>query len=111
MNDAIPDEGENRDVDLVPSEPSDLAADVQAPLADQVVVDAHADELAKIWHADHDYDAPTWPMNQQQLEQLLPGAIRAAASTFPVGTGLGADNIAPRAFVRKGATQLATVSR
>ena len=34
------------------------------------------------------------------LQALLPSAIRAASSSFPAGTGLGHDNISPRALAR-----------
>ena len=33
------------------------------------------------------------------MDAPLPGAIPIAAASFPLGTGLEADNIAPRAFV------------
>ena len=36
----------------------------------------------------------------QALQELLPNAVEMAASSFPIGTGLGADNISPRAVTR-----------
>ena len=36
----------------------------------------------------------------ESLPELLPEAIRAAAASFPVGTGLGVDHIPPRALLR-----------
>ena len=44
------------------------------------------------------------------MQVLAPGAIRAAASTFPLGTGLGGDNIAPRAFLRLSDTACAALA-
>ena len=101
-NDSVPDEGEDDDVDPGPHTPDELPT-TRAPLADQMVVESHANDLAQLWHEGRDYTEPAWPADshqQQQLERLLPWAIRIAASTFPPGTGLGADNIAPRAFSR-----------
>ena len=34
------------------------------------------------------------------FEDLMPLALIESAATFPIDTGLGADNIAPRAFLR-----------
>ena len=101
LNDAVPDVGEDGCVDPEPGV-LEVPSGVKAPLADQMVVESHADELAHLWQEGEDYVLPPWPEEQQhqRLEQLLPWAIRTAASTFPIGTGLGADNIAPRAFTR-----------
>ena len=81
LNEAVPDAGEDGDVDPEPHLPDGLP-NVQAPLADQMVVESHADELAKLWHEDREYIAPHWPAEQlrdQQSDQLLPWAIRTAA--------------------------------
>ena len=72
--DAIPDEGEDGDVVCAPDEFEDPPA-VKAPLADQVVVEAHADALAMLWHEGRDYDDIPWPEEMQQMEGLLPWAI------------------------------------
>eukprot|EP00974_Lingulodinium_polyedra_P058004 5586195-Lingulodinium_polyedra.AAC.1 len=51
-------------------------------------------------------------METDALAAMLPDAITAAAATFPPGTGLGGDNIAPRAITRLSAeavTALATL--
>ena len=102
LNESIPEEGEDRDADPIAHVP-DLQSAMQVPMADQTVVEAHAEELAKLWQEDSSYEEPDWQDDeekQHQLRQLLPWAIRNAAATFPAGTGLGADNIAPRAFAR-----------
>ena len=36
----------------------------------------------------------------EELPALTADAIRAAAKSFPAGTGLGVDNISPRAIAR-----------
>ena len=51
---------------------------------------------------------PAFPESPQQLQPLLPHALRMAASSFPIGTGLGADNICPRAFLRLSDAALAS---
>ena len=48
LNDAVPDEGEDGTVDPEPCEPVEPTG-VQAPLADQVVVESQAEEWAKLW--------------------------------------------------------------
>ena len=40
------------------------------------------------------------PIDAQPLALLTPWALRMACSSFPTGTGLGADNVAPRALLR-----------
>ena len=36
----------------------------------------------------------------EELPELTIEALKAAAKSFPAGTGLGVDNISPRAFLR-----------
>ena len=83
---------------------------VLAPLADQTVVETQASELATIWHEDREYPELPWPAAQQQLQQLMPWAITVASATFPLGTGLGADNISPRAISRLSAAAVAALA-
>jgi hypothetical protein len=105
----VPDEGEDGSVNPNPEVPDEPA--VRSPLADQMVVESQADELGQLWHEGSDYRLPSWPAeHQQQLQQLLPWAIRAAAATFPIGTGLGADNVSPRAFTRLSEDALAALA-
>ena len=70
------------------------------PLSDQAAVDKEADEWAGLWQEKAVYESPLFNGDGAPLQQLMPEAIVAAAQSFPLGTGLGADNIAPRAFAR-----------
>ena len=45
------------------------------------------------------------------LPALTPEAIRAAAASFPAGTGLGVDNISPRTFSRLSDDAIAALAR
>jgi len=46
------------------------------------------------------YIEPSFDVTEEQFSQLLPWAITRACETFPLNTGLGSDNIPPRAFLR-----------
>ena len=71
------------------------------PLADQAAVQREADQWAALWNVTDDYDeSMVDQLEDEPLELLGSWAIAAAASTFPADTGLGADNIAPRALCR-----------
>ena len=101
-NDAIPCDPEEDDC-----QPEDnllvqhaLVASTKAPLADQAAVEKQADEWARLWRAEDTYSTPTFHSSSDQLHALLPYALRMAASSFPLCTGLGGDNIAPRAILR-----------
>ena len=74
--------------------------DYDIPLSDQAVVDKEAEEWAVLWEEANDYVHPEFGEHDQQATDLLPAAIRAAALSFAIHTGLGADNLAPRAIAR-----------
>ena len=46
------------------------------------------------------YNAPSLNLEPHMFEDLMPLALIESAATFPIDTGLGADNIAPRASLR-----------
>jgi len=69
-------------------------------LADQADTEREADQWAALWKENDAYSEACDPMGTPALAPLLPWAIKQAAGTFPVGTGLGADNVAPRAYAR-----------
>ena len=71
----------------------------QVPLCDQAAVDREAESWAKLWEEKEKYGHIDWT-DTQALPELAADEIRAAAASFPVGTGVGADNIAPRALLR-----------
>ncbi len=70
------------------------------PLSDQAAVEAEADKWGALWQEARQYRAMQGECRLPLLRLLAPRAIRDAAASFPVGTGLGADNIAPRAVMR-----------
>ena len=69
------------------------------PLCDQAVVEQEADAWGKLWCEGQAYPHLDWS-GIEELPALLPEALRAAAGSFPPETGLGVDNIAPRALLR-----------
>jgi len=70
------------------------------PLSDQADVDVEADGWATLWNEGQDYRGGICPHDAPALDPLLPWALRRSAASFPVGTGVGAENIAPRAILR-----------
>ena len=92
-----PDEPADDDVVLASAEAPNLAP---VPLCDQAAVEREAEEWGRLWQEGQQYLGPEVPTDMEHLEALLPEAIRAAAATFPPGTGLGADHVAPRAVLR-----------
>jgi len=73
---------------------------VSIPLGPQAAVDQVANDWAKLWEENAQYSAvvPTRPSESRRL--IVGVDIREAALTFPIHTGLGGDNFAPRAFER-----------
>ena len=71
-----------------------------APLCDQATVEAEADSWACSWNELQEYQCGFSVRGSPPLPTMLPSLLRQAAKTFPVGTGLGADNISPRALCR-----------
>ena len=110
-NDQVKAEGEGDDAESVDDETYDdlpslkptLTTDDKQhlePLADQAEVDKEAAEWAELWQHTADYEEPQFGDLGPELEVLSPKALRAAAWSFPAGTGLGADNVSPRAIAR-----------
>ena len=77
---------------------SDEATPETVLLAEQGEVECVADEWALLWQEKGlPFTPPSGPI-PQSLEPLTAEDIHAAAMSFPVGTGLGADNVSPRAI-------------
>ena len=74
------------------------SGDVQ-PLSDQAAVEAEADRWAALWAEGCQYRDVVDPSGDPPAA-LTAAELRAAALTFPPFTGVGADNIAPRALAR-----------
>ena len=110
-NDAVPQYAEDDVIDVDNGEALIQAAQATAstdavPLSDQAAVDTNAEGWATLWKEGQAECRLTSPITCEALEQLLPAAIVAAATSFPVGTGLGADNISPRAIARLSAAAI-----
>ncbi len=70
------------------------------PLSDQAAVEQEAEQWAELWKSDDFYMQPDFSDIGPELEPATIGAVKAAAMTFPINTGLGADNFSPRAVCR-----------
>ncbi len=87
--------------DQYSAENNKMVVDKPVPLSDQAAVQQEADEWASLWQVAKEYDEEVPLMLEPAaLEKLAPWAISAAASTFPAATGVGADNVAPKAVAR-----------
>ncbi len=104
-NEGIP-ESPDEDADTFDEQMSfqlDTTTNAVVPLSDQASVEVERQKWEPLWQVGEEYpelEFPDDPENQHQLQALMPWAIRRAADSFPMGTGLGADNIAPRAINR-----------
>ena len=80
---------------------TDRDPEALVPLSEQAAVDAECAKWATLWKEDLSYNAPDFgQLGEEPLQLLSTWAIKQAAATFPAGTGLGADNISPRAICR-----------
>ena len=80
------------------------------PLSDQAAVDIEAEKWAALWLEKEKYTQPSYGLSSEALEQLMPNAVVIAATSFPIGTGLGADNISPRAITRLSAAGICALA-
>ncbi len=71
----------------------------RTPLSDQAAVDHEAQAWATMWDEGAVY-TDAFKGESCKAPPLQVQGIRQAAKSFPVGTGLGGDNIAPRAIGR-----------
>ena len=79
-----------------------------APAADQVTVERETEEWASWWQTQKEYidpflDDEVRHQAEHDCANLLPLTItdiRMAARSFPIGTGVGVDNVSPRALDR-----------
>ena len=83
----------------------------EVPLCDQADVEAEADQWAKLWQESGTYCCPFTPGEVQVLAPLAAPAIRSAALSFPPHTGVGCDNVAPRAVARLSDEALGALGR
>ena len=81
------------------------------PLADQAAVEQECNTWAELWGEGKEYPAPVIPQSEiHPLSTLTVQALRQAALSFPPGTGLGVDNIAPQAIARLSVQALLALS-
>ena len=69
------------------------------PLSDQASVDREAAEWARLWKAGGEY-GNLFEDDIEPLPPLQAHELVEAAMSFPAHTGLGADNVSPRALAR-----------
>ncbi len=81
-----------------------------APLSDQAAVEEEATAWANLWQVKQPYDQPHFDCSQEHLAPIVPWAIATAAVSFPAGTGLGSDNISPKALARLSQSALAALA-
>ena len=74
--------------------------ELMVPLGLQAEVDTTADTWAVLWKEYTEYMVTVDPDDASRLEPLAGADVYYAAMSFPIGTGLGADNLAPRAIAR-----------
>ena len=100
-SDEAADEAEEGDTydELSTFVPDDLGV-LTAPLNDQGNVDKQAAEWGELWQSSAVYTAPVFDMQLEMFIDMADEIIPQVALTFPGDTGLGQDNIAPRAFTR-----------
>ena len=72
----------------------------EVPAAQQTMVDLEAEKWASLWHEGKEYHADIPQEECAFSTELLADALTAAARSFPADTGVGMDNIAPRALTR-----------
>jgi len=72
----------------------------EAVLSDQADVELEANGWAHLWQEGSQYTGDCPPFGSEAMQPLYPIALRRSAASFPAGTGLGADNAAPRAISR-----------
>ena len=104
-NDAIPEGAAAYDDEHVDVTGSDAVKHPEiwmptALLCEQADVEREARDWGQLWQVGRDYEPLFDPTDCSELQPLLASAVRMAASTFPVTTGVGVDNVAPRAFMR-----------
>ena len=105
LNDEVPnDEEEDCGLDDLPVEckvhERGGEALLTAPLCDQAAIELEASGWAKLWAENAVYDSGVWNDAGEALPNLTVEQVREAALSFPADTGVGADNISPRAIAR-----------
>ncbi len=70
------------------------------PLCDQGDVEAEANQWAGLWEELQQYEDPFEGIELEDKGPLEVFSLRQSAMSFPIGTGIGCDNISPRAVGR-----------
>eukprot|EP00973_Karenia_brevis_P047603 6607209-Karenia_brevis.AAC.1 len=70
------------------------------PLNAQADVEAEANQWACMWQEGYEYLCCFEADEKPAVEHISAHQLRKAALTFPPETGVGCENIAPRAFAR-----------
>ena len=106
FDDDVPDEGDMEGCTLEQgcSQPAAIdSRSVLSPLSEQGALNKEAAAWAAQWAVGDQYQSPDFPPQLLVSPQPITlWALDTAAASFPAGTGLGADNLAPRAVLRLG---------
>ena len=104
LHDAAPDENDSGHIeyeDKLLIDYSRRRVGALVPLSDQACVDLECNKWADLWQTEAEYRSPEFgTLQEEPLHLLSTWALKQAALSFPPGTGLGADNVAPRALTR-----------
>ena len=75
---------------------------LRVPLCDRAAVDLEAEEWAKQWAVGAEYQPLPFGADEDERPPpaLAAAMLREAAASFPAATGVGSDNIGPRACTR-----------
>ena len=82
-----------------------------APLCDQATVEVEANAWANRWNELQQYRNEVIVAGTPPLNALMPSMLRRAAASFPVATGVGLDNISPRALCRLSSDSICCLCR
>ena len=96
--------------DIPPAESSNSEAP-DVPLGTQAAAELEADQYALLWQEGASIPLPRYPDSLgAPPPELTAEDLRTAALTFPIGTGIGTENVSPRAFARLSSTTLANLA-
>ena len=79
---------------------TDAILHCSAPLCDQAAIELEAEQWAKLWDEGKIYNGGSFGSKLGVLPRITVDQMRRAALSFPADTGVGADNISPRALAR-----------
>ena len=79
-------------------------------LGAQADIETEANEWAALWEEYQEYEVAVRVCDADKPERITAELLAAAARTFPPDTGLGCDNMSPRAILRLSPAALETLA-